>query len=72
MKKIRDESSGVIIHIYVELSQGNSLYHKLKCHDFHFVFSLFSPTKSENRRVEQVLPGGELKPRGGGGDGEKE
>jgi hypothetical protein len=46
MKKIRgDEPIGVIIHIYMETSQGNSLcsYHylKLKCHDFHFIFSLF-------------------------------
>jgi hypothetical protein len=44
----------------VEISQENSLcgylYLKLKCHIFHFIFSPFSPTKLENRRVEQVLP----------------
>jgi hypothetical protein len=32
---------------------------KLKCHLFHFVLSLFSSTKSENRRAEKVLPSGE-------------
>jgi hypothetical protein len=29
---------------------------KLKCHVFHFLFSLLSSTQLENRRVEQVLP----------------
>jgi hypothetical protein len=28
---------------------------KLKCHVFCFIFSLFSPTNSENRRAEQAL-----------------
>jgi hypothetical protein len=61
MKKIReDKPTGVIIHTYMEVSQGNSLcsylYLKLKCHDFHFIFSL---TKSENRKEEQVLSSGE-------------
>jgi hypothetical protein len=46
----------------MEISQGNSLcsylYLKLKCHVFHLIFSLFSPTKSENRKEEQVLPRG--------------
>jgi hypothetical protein len=33
---------------------------ELKYHVFRFLFSfIFSPTKSENRRVEQVLPTGE-------------
>jgi hypothetical protein len=63
MKKIRGEKpSGVIIHMHMEISQGNSLcvylYVKLKCHVFHFIFSLFSFTKSENRRAEQALPRG--------------
>jgi hypothetical protein len=47
----------------MEISQGNSLcsyvYLKLKCYGFCFIYSLFSPTKLENRRVEQVLPKGE-------------
>jgi hypothetical protein len=53
MKKIRgDKPIGLIIHIYMELSQGNSqCYLKLKCHVFHFIFSL------TNRRAEQILPG---------------
>jgi hypothetical protein len=50
MKKIRgDKPIGVIIHIYMELSQGNSLcsylYLKLKCPVFCFISSLFSSTK---------------------------
>jgi hypothetical protein len=64
MKKNRgDESIGVIIHIYMELSQGNlpmqiALSQTSKNVIFFFfpVF-FFSSTKSENRRVEQVLPG---------------
>jgi hypothetical protein len=64
MKKIRhDKPSGIIIHTYMEISQGNSLYSyfylKLKCHVFHFILSLFFPTKLENRRAEQVLLRGE-------------
>jgi hypothetical protein len=47
----------------MEISQGNSLYSylylKLKCHVFHFIFSLFPFTKSENKREEQVLHRGE-------------
>jgi hypothetical protein len=63
MKKIRGAKPiGVMIHTYKEISQGNSLfsylYHKPKCHVFCFICSLFSPTKSENRREEQVLPRG--------------
>jgi hypothetical protein len=61
--KIRgDKSIGVIIHIYMEISHRNSLYSylylkqaKMSC----FSFSLFSSTKSENRRKEQALPRGE-------------
>jgi hypothetical protein len=41
VKKIRgDKPIGVIIHTYMEISQGNSLYLKLKCYVFHFMFSL--------------------------------
>jgi hypothetical protein len=45
MKKIRgDKPIGVIIHIYMEISQENSrvasfFSNKLKCHVFHFLFS---------------------------------
>jgi hypothetical protein len=61
MKKIReDKPSEIIMHTNMEISQGNSLYNYLylwlKCYVFHFISSLFSPTKSENRTVEQVLP----------------
>jgi hypothetical protein len=61
MKKIRgDKPIGVILHIYMEILQGNSLcsyiyLKQVKCHDFRFIF-FFSPTKSENRRAEHVLP----------------
>jgi hypothetical protein len=56
-KNRRDEPIGIIIHIYMEISQRKSLgsYLSLKqakqCH-----FFLFSSTKSENRREKQVLP----------------
>jgi hypothetical protein len=67
MKKIRrDKLIGVIIHTYMKISQGNSLYNflylKLKCHVFHFIFALFfsykireqesgaSPAQGENRQ----------------------
>jgi hypothetical protein len=64
MKKIGgDKPIGVVIHTCIEIAQGNSLVatfisNKLKCHVFHFIFSLFSSTKSENRMAEQVLPMG--------------
>jgi hypothetical protein len=55
MKKNRgDEPIVIIIHTYMEISQGNSLcsflYHKQAKMSF-----LFSSTKSENRRTEQIL-----------------
>jgi hypothetical protein len=60
MMKIRgDKPVGVIIHIYMEILQGNSLCSylylnqvKLPC----FSFSLFSSTKLENKGLNQVLP----------------
>jgi hypothetical protein len=61
MKKIRgDELFGVIVRIYMEIPQGNSLYstfisNKQKFHVFLFNFSLLSSTKLENRKAEQVL-----------------
>jgi hypothetical protein len=43
----------------MEISQGKSLcsylYLKLKCHVFILSFVFFFPTKTENRREEQVL-----------------
>jgi hypothetical protein len=63
MKKIRgDEPIVYIIYIYMEISQGNSLWSypylkqaKMSC----FLFYLFSSTKSENKKAKQVLPMGE-------------
>jgi hypothetical protein len=68
MQKIRGgKPAGVIIHISMELSQGNSLcYLKQKCHVFHFILSFYSSTKSENRRAEQALPRGRAGTRGRG------
>jgi hypothetical protein len=53
----------------MEISQGNSLYRYLylkqaKCHAF-LIFYLFSSTKLENRKEEQVLPRGMLTPMRG-------
>jgi hypothetical protein len=72
VKRIRgDEPIGVVIHVCVETSQGNSLcsylYLKLvKMSFFLFIFYLFSSTKSENRRAEQVLPRRRVGPTGSG------
>jgi hypothetical protein len=55
MKKNRDEPIRVIIHIYMETSQGNSLCSYLK-QAKNVIYIFFSSTESENRRVEQVLP----------------
>jgi hypothetical protein len=53
---------GVTIHKDMEISQGNSLcsylYVKLKCIVFHFIFSLFCPTKSEEGRTNSAQWGG--------------
>jgi hypothetical protein len=59
----RGELIGAIIHICMGTTQGISLcsylYLKLaKCHVSHFIFYVFSFTKSENWRAEQVLSGG--------------
>jgi hypothetical protein len=59
MKEITgDEPIGIMIHIYLEISQENSpcSYLYLKQAEMSFFF-LFSSTKLENRMVEQVLPG---------------
>jgi hypothetical protein len=58
MKKIRGvKPVGVIIHTYMEISQGNSLCSclylkqaKMSCFSFYL-----SPIKSENMRAGQVL-----------------
>jgi hypothetical protein len=46
-----DEPIQVIIHMYMEMSQGNSLYSYLK----QIKLSVFFFTKSEKRRAEQVV-----------------
>jgi hypothetical protein len=56
MKRNRgDEPIQVIVHVYMETSQGNSLCSYLKQGKMSF-FS-FPSTKSENRRVEEVPRG---------------
>jgi hypothetical protein len=56
MEKNRgDEPVWVIIHIYMEISQGNSRCSYLKQIKMPFSFSF---TKSKNRRAKQVLSGG--------------
>jgi hypothetical protein len=63
MKKIRgDKPMGVTIHTYMEIPQGNSLHSHLYLKQTKmstFSFYLFSFTKLENRRAEQILPRGE-------------
>jgi hypothetical protein len=59
----RDESIRVVIHMCMETTQGISLYSDLylnlaKHHAFLFILYVFSSTKSENKRAEQVLSGG--------------
>jgi hypothetical protein len=59
MKKIiGDKPIGVLIHIYREISQGNSLCSYLYLKQAKSSF-LFSSTKSEIRRAEQVLSRGD-------------
>jgi hypothetical protein len=58
----RDEPVGVVIHVYMETTQGISLcsylYLKLaKMPCFSFMFYAFSTTNLANKRVEQVLDG---------------
>jgi hypothetical protein len=66
MKKNRgDELIVVVVQIYMEMSQGNSLcsYLYLKQAKMSFFF-LFTSTKSEKKRAEQVGDG--VIPVGGG------
>jgi hypothetical protein len=58
----RGKAIGAVIHICMEATQGNSLcsylYLRLaKCHVSSFIYYVFSATKFENRRAEQVLQG---------------
>jgi hypothetical protein len=69
MKKIKgDKPTGVIIHIYMEISQGNSMYSyfylkqaKMTCFSL-YLFSFFS---LQNWRTSPAHRGG-LAPVGGG------
>jgi hypothetical protein len=59
----RGKSIESVIHIHMGIAQGNSLcsylYLRLaKCHISPSVFYVYSSTKSESRRAEQVLSGG--------------
>jgi hypothetical protein len=60
----KEEPIWVVIHINMETSLNSYLYLKL-ARVLCFSYYLFSSTKSENKRTEQVLPGG----RGWGGGG---
>jgi hypothetical protein len=53
----RGESIGAVTHICIETTQGISLcsYLYVKHHVCLFIFYVFSSTKLENRRMEQVL-----------------
>jgi hypothetical protein len=69
MTKNREEPIGVIIHIYMEISQGKSLciylYFKQQKNtiSFFLFFFPFSSTKSENRRADRTWGnGGRLVP----------
>jgi hypothetical protein len=72
VKKIRgDKPVGSIIHIYMEISQGNSLCSYLYLKKAKMSFFLFSSTKLENKRVEHVLRwGGREEKAGTSGSGE--
>jgi hypothetical protein len=77
MKKIKgNKPIDIIAHIHMEISPVNFcsyLYLKLsKMSCFFYIFSLFSSTKSNNRRTKQVLPRGEsFQQQKGGGDGKR-
>jgi hypothetical protein len=61
----REEPIWVVIHIYMEVTQGIPLYSYLhlklaKLYAFLFILYVFSSTKSENKRVKQILPIGRV------------
>jgi hypothetical protein len=67
MKKNReDKPTGTLIHTYMEISQGNFLCSYLYLKKAKISFFFFNFTKSEKRRVEQVLPREGLVKVGGG------
>jgi hypothetical protein len=58
----RDEPIWAAIHMCMEAVLGISLYNYLylklvECYVFLIISYVFSSTKLENKRVEQVLPG---------------
>jgi hypothetical protein len=58
----KDEPVWVVIHMCMEATLGISLYRYFylnwqKCSVFLIISYVFSSTKSENKKVEQVLPG---------------
>jgi hypothetical protein len=64
MKIVRgDKSIGIMIHTYMETSQGNFpssyLYLKLKCHVFCFLVSLFFSYKVREQESGTSPPRGE-------------
>jgi hypothetical protein len=69
-KSGRDEPIWVVTYICLETTQGISLHSYLHLklakmsHFFLLFLCFFSSKKSENKRLEQVLPGGRV-----GGDG---
>jgi hypothetical protein len=74
MKKIKgNKPIGVIIHIYMELSQRKSLYlkhTKVSCFSFyHFSFFFYKIKEQEGRTGPAQARG--LTPVGGGSDGKK-
>jgi hypothetical protein len=54
-KNTRGEPIRFIIHIHMEISQGNSLFGYLYLKQAKIHFFLFSSTKSENRKAEGVV-----------------
>jgi hypothetical protein len=66
MKKNRDEPFGVIIHLYMKLSQGNSLcsYRYLKKETC--LFFLFFLLQNQRRAKQVLLRGVGLAPEGAG------
>jgi hypothetical protein len=52
----REEQMWVAIHMYMEAVLGISLYNYFYLKLSHYLY-VFSSTKSENKRMEQVFPG---------------
>jgi hypothetical protein len=63
MKKNRaDEPCWVVIHKYMEMSKGNSLFTSLKQARKSFFFFFFYKIKGQNCRAGPVQGGGRLVP----------